>query len=354
MPEGLANPIEKPCPVIETAHRLEALPVADHRRAGQHHDAAHDRKGGNGLVAIVRSQLVQADGRKAHQPLAGQRRKAAGRNIPIAPPRRLEVMEPDGQRAPLPDHAQNHDEADKLRDGRRHAGSADAQVETEDEDGIEDDVEHGARHDANHREHRIALVTHLVVEREGAHDERRADQDEAEIVAGIRHDGVRGAQQRQDGPHGQETGPGEDDAGQDGRAQSDGGHFLGVDGLTPSQRPGDVIARSLSEKDGHGLDQHHIGVHDAHGSHRLRVDLPDEERVGQIVNARNEHADDRRNRHLGDEFPDRQRRHPHVFLVRCHRARFQLSFHSYKNKKNDALLHDSDDISNARPRSGRG
>ena len=57
-----------------------------------------------------------------------------------------------------------------------------------------------------------------------------------------------------------------------------------------------------------------MGEDDAEGGHGLRIDLPHEERVRQVVNAGDQHADDGRNGQRGYEMPYRSRSHPDELL----------------------------------------
>ena len=231
------------------------------------------------------------------------------------------MAEADADAAVAPAEGEHDDEAHELGDGGRNARALDAQAESEDQQRVQADVEDGARGDADHREHRVALLAHLVVHREAAHDERRPQQDIAEIVFRVGEDGRGRAKELQDRLHPDEAQDGDQRAGQEGREKPHGRHRRGFAGLASAECAGNEVAGPLSEIKGEGLDQRHVGEYDAEGCDGLRVELADEEGVCQVVDAGHQHADDRRDRQRGDQPPDRRRRHPDELLL------LQVLFH---------------------------
>lgn len=157
-------------------------------------------------------------------------------------------------------------------------------------------------------------MPHLVVHREAAHDERRAQKDETVIILGIGENGIRRSEEAEQGIHQEETCHGNQAARDERREETYGGHFFRLVRVAAPKRPGDEIPRALTEIESDGLNEGHVGEDDAEGGHGLRIDLPHEERVRQVVNAGDQHADDGRNGQRGHEMPYRSRSHPDELL----------------------------------------
>ena len=215
----------------------------------------------------------------------------------------------------MPAEGEHDEETHALGHGGRDARALDAQAESEDQQRIQADVQDCARRDADHRQHRIALLTHLVVHREATHDERRPQQDIAEVILRVGEDGRSRTEESEDWFHPEKAQDGDQRAGEEGGEEPHGSHRRSLAGLAPAECARNEVAGPLPEIEGNGLDQGHIREYDAEGGHGLRVELPDEERVRQVVDAGHQHADDRRDRQRGDQPPDRRRRHPDELLL---------------------------------------
>ena len=86
-------------------------------------------------------------------------------------------------------HDKHHHESYQLADYSGYSCALDSHVETENKEGIEHTIHYGSRDNSIHGIARIALETHLIVHAEGAHNERSAEQRDAEILARIGQNG---------------------------------------------------------------------------------------------------------------------------------------------------------------------
>ena len=139
----------------------------------------------------------------------------------------------------------------------------------------------------------LPLKAHLVVEHEAAEQKRRAEEDDAQIRDGVRQDRLGGAEQPRDGRDEHVAEHRDENARAERAEKAGGGHALGVLVVLRAEAARDVVARAVPEEEADGLDERHRGERDADGRRGLRVDAADEERVGHVVKARDEHADDR-------------------------------------------------------------
>ena len=71
-----------------------------------------------------------------------------------------------------------------------------------------------------------------------------------------------------------------------------------------SKLTGDVIARAMTEEEAEGLDKEHHGEDHSDSCRRLCVDLPDEERVHNIIYARDKHGYYCGHGHMNDDTVD--------------------------------------------------
>ena len=62
-----------------------------------------------------------------------------------------------------------------------------------------------------------------------------------------------------------------------------------------------IVATSVPEEEAYGLHQEHGCESNAYGCRRLGVDMTHKKRIGNVVKARNEHTDYRRNSHCTDD-----------------------------------------------------
>src|SRR5574344_1590770 len=126
-------------------------------------------------------------------------------------------------------------------------------MQPQDEESVQPYVEDGAGGYADKPNMGIALQAQLVVECEGGHHEGRGNENIEEILAGIRHYGGRGTQQRDQlwqVCYAENSG---ENTYNHRREESHTGHMGGVVVVLASQSPTDVIAGAVSEKESHGL-----------------------------------------------------------------------------------------------------
>ena len=228
----------------------------------------------------------------------------------------MEVFQPDGDRAAAVRADPEQYEADELADDRRQRRAAHAHVEREDQQRIEADVDDRTGDNAEHRVNGVRLIAHLVVQHQRGGHVRRADEDEAHVIADVGERGLRRAQHvgqriQPDQSHGHDH-----EAGDQRREEARRRHLLGVLVVVRAERAGDVVAGTMAKEEAHRLNDRHQRIDDADARCGARVlQHADEKGVGHVVKRGDQHADDRWNRQLTDELFDGGLGHPLEFLL---------------------------------------
>ena len=225
----------------------------------------------------------------------------------------------DGKRVRLRvAHRQQDAEADDLRERRRQRRARRAHIQHEDEDGVEHDVENTARGDADHAVHRQPLKAQQVVHHERAHHKRHGVEDVGGIILGVGGDGLRRAEEANDGVDVRQAEKRQNDARDERREERRGGVGVGLFAVARAERLADVRARAHADHKGDGLNDRHGGEDDAHRAGGGGAELADEEGIGHVVNVGDEHGDDRRHGELRDDAAHRVAEEHVVALFGCH------------------------------------
>ena len=98
--KALPQPGKFPSPIAEAAHGLEALAKADDHGGSKEVQPGHNGHGGNGGVPKGAGGHVQENGGSAGGTLPHQGRCAPGGDFLEKPPRRMDILQPDGNVAP--------------------------------------------------------------------------------------------------------------------------------------------------------------------------------------------------------------------------------------------------------------
>lgn len=134
-----------------------------------------------------------------------------------------------------------------------------------------------------------------------------------EVSARIRQDGFSRAEQAEDAILEKQAYQSRCNTGQQCREQASSRHSLGFCRFSGSERAGDEITGTVAEKEGDGLDDSHIGEHDADSSDGLCVETAYKIGVCHIVEARHQHTHYGRNGKAQNQLPDRPGRHLDIF-----------------------------------------
>lgn len=130
---GAAHTPEMPCPIVETAHGLEALGKSQHQRIGKHGGARNHRKGRHSrsvhpVGGVACGSVVQQDGGGAVQCLPHERGQASRHYLAIAFPRWLEVGKTDMHRFAPTGSPQQQTPGKELAEGGGQRGTGDSHV----------------------------------------------------------------------------------------------------------------------------------------------------------------------------------------------------------------------------------
>jgi len=193
---------------------------------------------------------------------------------------------------------------------------------------IQRDVQHAAGDQTDHGEAGLALVAQDVVHHKAGHHQRCRDQDGPRVGARVRQDGLGAAQQHHEVGQGSEADSGKDQAeGQ--RCEEAGGREPGGSlGVLAAEAPADDAARAVAQHKAQRLNDGHQAGNDPHRAGRAGGDLADEEGVSQVIDAGDEHTQNRRCGKAEDEFRDGRLGHLPELLRRavfCGHKRTSLS-----------------------------
>ena len=321
---ALAHAPKQPCPVVEAAEGLETLPHANDD--GKHEEAQppHYRHAGNGRIAIYAGGQVEQHHGHGGQSLASERGSAALYHFHIVVAFPAGVFELDVDVVAMVAHDQEHHKAEYLAQDSAYAGTQDAHAQREGEYGHKHHVEHGSGHHAIHGIGSIALEAHLVVEQHRPRHERRTQQHHGQVLLGIGQNGGSGPAPHRDGREQQQACHSNDHTGYHSSHKGRRGHLAGIGVLLGAQLPRDVGARALTEEETNGLYHRLQREGDTHCGRGLGVDEAHIVGVDDVVDARDEHRDNRGHGHTGDDAAHRACSEKGVVVATCvHAAKLQ-------------------------------
>ena len=190
------------------------------------------------------------------------------------------------------EHGEQDEEADALAQCRGEARAAGAHLEPKDEERVQHDVEHAARHKADHGKAGLALIPQDVVHYKAGHHQRGRKQDGPGVGTGVGQDGVRAAQQHHKAGQGGKAAHGQHGTHRHGREKAGGGKFGGRVGILIAQAAADDATGPVAEHEAQCLDNGHQAGNDAHRARSAGGKLADKKRIGQVVDAGDEHTQD--------------------------------------------------------------
>lgn len=203
-------------------------------------------------------------------------------------------------------------QAGVLRGEKRHGGGVgggggdrgarDLQVEAEDQQGVQRHVQQAAEHHAHAGLPGVALAAQQVAQRKARHRGHAAQHHDPEQVVLRVGIGIRARAEEPQQRPARKIGPqGEQQRRRRAAPDAERGDELDLPAVLRAHHAGDEAAAAQAEQVAQGREQVEPRGDQGHGrDHRRVAELPDEERVGQVV----DHRD-----HLADDGGDGQRRH---------------------------------------------
>ena len=216
---------------------------------------------------------------------------------------------------------QQHDEAHRLAQRRGQPRAGHAHVQAVDEDRVADHVQDRAQAQADHGVEGHALVAQHVVEHQRGDEHRCGGEDVHAVVPGVGEDGgcaAHRAHQRVDQRYAQQQ---KQRAHADGQEEAGGGVVGGCVRILLRQKTGDHAARAVAQHEADGLQHRHQREHHAHRAAGAHPQRAHEVGVRQVVDVRDEHADDRRHGQRDDQALHRGLRHLPIVQFRLRHGR---------------------------------
>ena len=158
------------------------------------------------------------------------------------------------------------------------------------ENGVQRNIQDGAGHESDHAQRGFSFIAQEIVECIAAGHKRRGEENGQEIASGVRIDGL-GAAERQDDPVMQgKGGQGNDRSEQDGTDNAGRSDAGSIAVIPCTQKAGGNAAGSLAEHEADRLKNAHEAENDAHGCAFTGSELSDERGVDEVIDVRDQHA----------------------------------------------------------------